>query len=59
LYTNIKSLKLNDHIKEIVLELTTLKSAYPYERALWENYRKQKTKVPLPNKRKKKEPPQV
>jgi len=40
LYTNIKKLKINDHIKEIVLELTTLKSADPYERALWENYRK-------------------
>jgi hypothetical protein len=45
LYTNIKKLKINDHIKEIVLELRTLKSADPYEHALWENYRKYDIKV--------------
>jgi hypothetical protein len=40
----MKNLKISDHIKEIVLELT-LKSAGPYERALWENYRKDDIKV--------------
>ena len=41
----MKNLKISDHIKEIILELTTLKSAGPYERALWENYRKDDIKV--------------
>ena len=40
-----KNIKINDHINEIVLELLTLKSADPYERALWENYRKDDIKV--------------